>query len=117
MTESYFENIENVIINEIMLARKSIRIAVAWFNLKTILDILTIKVRGGISVEIILQDDEINNGGKYSLNFRNYKNHGGLLIWARSENSTMHQKFCIIDDETVITGSFNWTNSFPVCLS
>ena len=110
MTESYFENIENVIINEIMLARKSIKIAVAWFNLKTILDILTIKVRGGISVEIILQDDEINNGGKYSLNFRNYKNHGGLLIWARSENSTMHQKFCIIDDETVITGSFNWTN-------
>ena len=110
MTESYFENIENVIINEIMLARKSIKIAVAWFNLKTILDILTIKVRGGISVEIILQDDEINNGGKYSLNFRNYKNHGGLVIWARSENSTMHQKFCIIDDETVITGSFNWTN-------
>ena len=110
MTESYFENIENVIINEIMLARKSIKIAVAWFNLKTILDILTIKVRGGISVEIILQDDEINNGGKYSLNFRNYKNHGGLLIWARSENSTMHQKFCIIDDKTVITGSFNWTN-------
>lgn len=63
MTESYFENIENVIINEIMLARKSIKIAVALFNLKTILDILTIKVRGGISVEIILQDDEINNGG------------------------------------------------------
>ena len=22
----------------------------------------------------------------------------------------MHQKFCIIDDEIVITGSFNWTN-------
>ena len=76
MTEIYFENIENVIINQIMLARKSIKIAVAWFNLKTILDILTLKLRGGISVEIILQYDEINNGGKYSLDFTDFKYHG-----------------------------------------
>ena len=110
MTEIYFENIENVIINQIMLARKSIKIAVAWFNLKTILDILTLKLRGGISVEIILQYDEINNGGKYSLDFTDFKYHGGVLIWAHSSNATMHQKFCVIDENTVISGSFNWTN-------
>lgn len=110
MTEIYFENIENVIINQIMLARKSIKIAVAWFNLKTILDILTLKLRGGISVEIILQYDEINNGGKYSLDFTDFKSHGGVLIWAHSSNATMHQKFCVIDEDTVISGSFNWTN-------
>ena len=50
MTEIYFENIENVIINQIMLARKSIKIAVAWFNLKTILDILTLKLKVCLSV-------------------------------------------------------------------
>lgn len=110
MKEIYFENIENVIVNQIMLARKSIKIAVAWFNLKTILDILTLKLRGGISVEIILHYDEINNGGKYSLDFTDFINCGGVLIWAHSSNSTMHQKFCVIDEDTVISGSFNWTN-------
>lgn len=93
-----------------MFARQSIKIAVAWFNLKTILDILTLKLKGGISVEIILHYDDINNGGKNSLDFSSYKRSGGVLIWAHSNNSTMHQKFCIIDEETVITGSFNWTN-------
>lgn len=110
MTESYFENIENVIINEIMLARKSIRIAVAWFTLKSILDILIRKVRGGVNVEIILHYDDVNKGGHSSLDFSEFIRYGGTLIWAHKQQATMHEKFCIIDDSCVIEGTYNWTN-------
>lgn len=110
MTTSHFKDIENVIINEVMLAHKSIKIAVAWFTLKSILDILIRKVRGGVIVEIILHYDDVNKGGHSSLDFSEFVRYGGKLIWAHKQQSTMHEKFCIIDDSCVIEGTYNWTN-------
>lgn len=110
MTDTLFYNIENHIINEIMLAKQSIKIAVAWFNLQTVLDILTLKAKGGISIEIILQYDDINTSSPNSLDFSEFKENGGILIWAHCRASTMHEKFCVIDDEVVLHGTYNWTN-------
>lgn len=109
MTDTIFSDIENRIINEIMLARKSIKIAVAWFNLQSILNILELKAKGGIAVTIILNHDEINDNSN-SLNFSTFKKDGGTLIWAQNKYSTMHEKFCIIDDEVLLHGTYNWTN-------
>ena len=109
MTDAIFFDIENRIINEIMLARKSIKIAVAWFNMQSILNILELKAKGGIAVTIILNHDEINDNPN-SLNFSTFKKDGGILIWAQKKCSTMHEKFCIIDDEVLLHGTYNWTN-------
>lgn len=109
MTTSISDNFETQIINELMLAQQSIKIAVAWFNSKNILEILCWKLRGGINVEIILHYDEINSGSESSLDFSEYKRLGGVLIWAKAEKSTMHVKFCIIDDRVLLHGSCNWT--------
>ena len=115
MTDTLFYNIENRIINEIMLAKQSIKIAVAWFNLQTVLDILTLKAKGGISIEIILQYDDINTSSPNSLDFSDFKENGGILIWAHCRTSTMHEKFCVIDDEVVLHGTYNWTNRAGIC--
>jgi DNA replication protein DnaC len=109
MTTTISENFETRIINEIMLAQQSIKIAVAWFNSNNILNILCWKLKGGIGVEIILHHDDINSGGESSLDFTEYLQIGGRLVWAKGEQSTMHAKFCIIDDRVLLHGSCNWT--------
>lgn len=110
MTTPISENLETFIINKLMLAQQSIKIAVAWFNSKNILNVLCWKLGGGVSVDIILHYDDINVGGDYSLDFTEYKRLGGTLIWAKNEKSTMHVKFCIIDEKILLHGSCNWTN-------
>ena len=109
MTTPISDNFETRIINELMLAQQSIKIAVAWFNSQNILNVLCWKLKGGIKVELIMHYDEINTGSDYSLDFTEYKRLGGILIWAKNEKSTMHVKFCIIDDKVLLHGSCNWT--------
>ena len=107
--KAYFENIENIIINELMFARKSIKIAVAWFTDAEFIPYLVRKVKGGVSVEILLHHDDINHLGDNSIDFSDFTEVGGKLAWCKSIHSVMHEKFCIIDDEVLIEGTFNWT--------
>lgn len=107
--KAYFEDIENIIINELMLARKSIKIAVAWFTDAEFIPTLVRKIRGGVEVEILLHHDDINKLGDTSIDFAEFIKYGGKLVWCKGHYSTMHEKFCIIDDEVLIEGTFNWT--------
>ena len=109
MTTPISDNLETRIINELMFAQQSIKIAVAWFNSKNILNILCWKLGGGVNVELILHYDDINSGSESSLDFTDYKRLGGTIIWAKGDRSTMHVKFCIIDDKVLLHGSCNWT--------
>lgn len=94
---------------ELFKAKESIKIAVAWFTNELLLQPLILKLQMGVSVEIVLNDDEINRGGDTSLDFTDFLQAGGILRWNDSKQ-LMHEKFCIIDDRIVITGSYNWTN-------
>lgn len=101
--------IQNAIQLELFKAKKSIKIAVAWFTNELLLQPLILKQQSGVSVEIIINDDEINRGRDTSLDFSELISAGGVLRWNTS-NQLMHDKFCVIDDRVVITGSYNWTN-------
>lgn len=94
---------------ELFKADKSIKIAVAWFTNEMLLAPLVLKLKMGVSVEIILNDDEINRNGKTSLDFTDFLKAGGVLRWNKT-NKLMHEKFCIIDNHIVIFGTYNWTN-------
>lgn len=101
--------IQNAIQIELFKAKSSIRIAVSWFTNELLLQPLILKLQCGVSVELIINDDEINKGGENSLDFSDFISNGGKLMWNTSKY-LMHEKFCIIDDRIVITGSYNWTN-------
>lgn len=109
MIKHVSNKIQNAIQMELFKAKESIKIAVAWFTNELLLQPLIMKLQMGVSVEIVLNDDEINRGGDTSLDFTDFLQAGGVLRWNDSKQ-LMHEKFCIIDDRIIITGSYNWTN-------
>lgn len=108
MIEHYSSRIQNAIQRELFKATKSIQLAVAWFTNDLLFQPLLLKLAQGVSVEVILNDDVINRTGDNSLDFSGFVQNGGILRW-NSSDRLMHDKFCIIDDEIVIFGSYNWT--------
>ena len=109
MIQHVSNKIQNAIQKELFGAKKSIKVAVAWFTNDLLFQPLLMKLQAGVSVEIILNDDDINHSEDEGLDFVEFINLGGILRWNKSKQ-LMHQKFCIIDDKVVISGSYNWTN-------
>lgn len=108
--KAYFDDIDTVIIKFLNQATTEIKVAVAWFTNSSLLEVLCRQAQKGVNVKIILIDDEINKGiGR--LNFTRLENLGGKVHFIKGDNyNKMHHKFCVIDQNTVITGSYNWTN-------
>ena len=108
MIEHYSHKIQNAIQKELFKANKSIKIAVAWFTNDLLFQPLLLKLSAGVTVEIVLNKDEINCSDENEFDFDAFVNAGGIIRWNTSKQ-LMHNKFCIIDNRVVITGSYNWT--------
>jgi len=108
--EAHFQEIKNQILESIRNAKFTIWVAVAWFTDKDLANELRIKHLAGVNVRIIVSDDE--NTEKHGLPF----DQKGIEYVKVSPNSRwgkklMHNKFCIIDFNKVIHGSYNWTSN------
>lgn len=107
VTEAYFENIKAELQLELKNAKQSIYVALAWFTDNDLLNNLIEMATQKINIQLLIYNDEINFG-VYGLQFAKLKNAGGEVFTA-TEN-LMHNKFCVIDERIIITGSYNWTN-------
>lgn len=109
--EAVFENINRRIKEEIGKARTSIFAAVAWFNEMGLIEELERAAQRGCSVRVIISASEFN----YTERFNRLIEAGGELYRYGSEDvfgsDFMHNKFCVIDCQRVITGSFNYTRN------
>ncbi len=108
MVKHVTHKIQNAIQMELFGATKSIKIAMSWFTNELLFQPLLLKLQAGVEIEIILNDDDINHSDE-ALDFEKFIELGGVLRWNTSDQ-LMHDKFCIIDDRVVISGSYNWTN-------
>lgn len=107
-TEAVFENIGERIQQEIRKAQKSIFIAVAWFTNKSLFNELVNKARNGCTVTLIISNDKINLNS--SIDFENLNTDKSKVYKVGNGNTElMHNKFCVLDYSTVITGSYNWS--------
>ena len=100
--DAHFEEIQRIVIGLLHEAKLSIHIAMAWFTNQNIADVLKAKAKENIDIKLALHDDFINreHGANLDgLNYRLVKPIGGI----------MHNKFCVIDNRVVITGSYNWS--------
>lgn len=80
----------------------------AWFTDPVLYRELLKKKEQGVIIEIVLDDNDKNRNAEFCLDmdFPTY--------WVTIESlykNIMHNKFCIIDLQTVIHGTFNWTKA------
>ena len=104
---AYFDGIQDVVLEHISQAEKSIEIAMAWFTNPVIFNRLLRACNRGISVELIINNDLINN--RYNGLPFNKLIDAGAALYIAEPPKLIHNKFCIIDDRLVIDGSYNWT--------
>ena len=109
MIEHYSQNIQNVIQREIFNSNTSIKVVVAWFTNNLLFQPLLMKLMCGVTVDLILNKDDINLSTENEIDFNLFVQNGGQIHWNET-SKLMHEKFCIIDDRVVISGSYNWTN-------
>jgi hypothetical protein len=109
-TKVYFnEDCRQAIISELTKANDEIIVAVAWFNDRELFNILLDKAKNGIQVNLLISNDPNNFSNPESLNFEELVAKNGKVNRLITESVLMHNKFCVIDSKTVITGSYNWT--------
>lgn len=102
-TDAYFDHIADKIINDLDHARVSIHVCMAWFTNQRIADKLIEKFKGGVDVKVISFDDHTN--AKFGVNIESIPH----KMISGTRGGTMHNKFCVIDNQKVITGSYNWS--------
>lgn len=110
-TQALFDNIPQHIIAELNKATQSIYIAVAWFTRADFFEILIAKAKSGVRVQLIISNDRINKGDKVKINHDELNHYPDCQTYwiGDGRKDLMHNKFCVIDKMTVITGSFNWS--------
>lgn len=106
--ETYFENILTILNNELCKAKSCIKIAVSWFTNYALFKTINKLAENDIEVQIVINNDSINNGG-YCLDFNELISKNNVIFSLVEYPHLLHHKFCIIDDKTVINGSYNWT--------
>lgn len=108
-TYACFEGIDWEILQLLKTARSSVRICVAWINDRTYGETLRALAAKNVEISIIYNDDGKNRlfGIPPSQRIQVYP------IRARLSSALMHDKFCIIDNEILINGSYNWSRNAP----
>lgn len=95
------------IVQEIESARDRIRVQVYIFTSKSIANALVAAKKRGVKVEVILdKSQEKQTYGVWRLLRRD-----GVSVLFDGEHATANNKIILIDDHTVITGSFNFTKA------
>jgi hypothetical protein len=105
--KAYNKEIPKVIIQNISYAKRYIYINVPWFTSQQLFAAIIMAAKRGVEVHLILEDDQINRSTQ--IEHSDLVKDNGCLYWHKKDVGLNHEKYCIIDDEVLIYGSFNWT--------
>ena len=101
------EDIQKQLQSILSQAKKCLRLEVSWFTNYSLFKQVQEIASSGIKVQLITNNDLTNNGG-YCLNLNELIN-AGVEVSLVEYPHLLHHKFCIIDEETIVNGSYNWT--------
>ncbi len=108
LVESYFSPSDftnREILEELESAESSIRFALLTFTKDDLAEAMIQKVQSGLEVRGIIEN--INDNGSEYIKILN----AGVNVVDHVPSAILHHKYAILDDETVITGSHNWSNA------
>jgi phosphatidylserine/phosphatidylglycerophosphate/cardiolipin synthase-like enzyme len=107
-TEVYFSpngGAAAAVIDQLNSAKYEVKVQAYSFTHAGIVKALTNAKQRGIDVRVIL--DKSNRSQKYSA--ADFTAHAGVPTYIDAKHAIAHNKVMVIDQETVITGSFNFT--------
>jgi phosphatidylserine/phosphatidylglycerophosphate/cardiolipin synthase-like enzyme len=93
------------IIQQIDRAQSNIDLQAYSFTSEPIAKALLSAHKRGVKIRVILDSDQRTD--KYSE--ADFLQHGGISTWFDAKHAIAHNKIIIIDNATLITGSFNFT--------
>lgn len=108
MQEAHFGEIASVITHLLGEAGNEVVVAMAWFTNHRLFDALADCLGRGVKVKLAISDDPINFT-EYGLDFNSLISLGATVHIVSQGPGLMHHKFCVIDGQMAVTGSYNWT--------
>jgi len=112
--QTYFsptDNCDAAVLNAVRLATKSIRLCDYGYSLANLTQELISLFKGGVDVSMVL-DSSQSTGSTEAPEVALLKASGiPLVIGESSDHKIVHSKYIVIDDETVVSGSYNFSNS------
>ena len=116
--QAYFSpggGVQKAIIENLDSARTEIDVAMYVFSNQELADALISAQRRGVHVRVLLdgsEDEHYYSKGRYlsdhAVKIRVDRSH---MLFPGESQGIMHNKFALIDNRIVITGSYNWTNT------
>lgn len=104
-----FDDIKEEIIQGIRNAKYSIWVAVAWFTDREIYEELLLRQNEGVHIRIITSDESTN---RYLIDdLENSFDVTKIPLKGDYLSNRIHNKFCIVDLEFVMHGSYNWSKN------
>ena len=102
---AHFSNIRNEILLQLKKATREIKVAIDCLTDEDIIRALTQQAESGLNVIVVMSESKENfrNISKW----KEFLRHRGKLHIATPK--FLHHKFCIIDNTTILNGSYNWT--------
>lgn len=100
--------IEEEILKQLSLAKKEVHIVLAWLTSYKLIDKLEKLKNNGVYVNLIVDDNKDNDIKKLKIIANSFKE---ITVFKEDKKRCMHNKYCIIDDNIVIDGSYNWSKN------
>lgn len=110
ISDAYFspgEECRNAIIRELQQAQEAIDICVFTISDNVISNKIVETYHRGIPVRILTDNDKsLDRGSDIDQFYRE-----GISVKMDNTSNHMHHKFMVVDGDTLLTGSYNWTRS------
>jgi len=104
-SQVHFQQIEAKVLDALNKAKVSIWLAMAWFTNDRLQQKLLQKLQEGLDIRIIIFKDGTNK--KHGVDLSGFD----VVEMRGSRGGIMHNKFCVIDNQVVLSGSYNWSDS------
>lgn len=107
----FFDSHKQIIFQTLERSTESVKIAVAWINSKEYFEIFNSLLDRNIPLQIICTDNIQNRSHQKVIDALIKKGANIKLLKMPRATNHMHHKFCIVDSNLLINGSFNWSTN------